>query len=38
MELNTRRFNTAQGVVLGVLGGLAGWALLVRVTMWAVTA
>jgi hypothetical protein len=38
VELNTRRFNAVQGIVLGTLAGIAGWTLLIGVTMWAVTA
>lgn len=37
MGNNVRVFNKIQGVVLGTLAGVAGWAILVGTAMWAVS-
>lgn len=37
METNTRRFNTAAGIAVGVLAGAVGWVVLVGTAMWAVS-
>lgn len=38
MSANTRKFNTAQGIVLGALVGASAWLILVSTAMWAVSA
>jgi hypothetical protein len=38
VSTNTRRFNSVQGILFGVLAGVAMWTLLIGTTMWAVSA
>lgn len=38
MSVNTRKFNTIQGAILGALAGTSAWLVLVSTAMWAVSA